>query len=689
MDPNKQAYRQEAYEILGDLEDGLIELEEHPEDTDTIGRVFRAMHTIKGSGAMFGFDDIAKFTHGIETVYSLVRENRLHVTSDMVSLTLKACDQIKAMLHASEGGEKADHGITSEISSEFEALAGSKPEKTEAAKEDQQPEDTRAEEKTYRIRFRPNRDIFDNGTNPILLLNELRGMGECSITAITGDLPDITEMDPEKCYCAWDIILSTDHDLNAIRDVFIFVEDLSEIDIAELDTQDTEKLGEILLSRGDVGRDDLYDALASQKKLGEVMVEKGTVKKPQIESALAEQTHIRKTDQKHHEKETMTSVRVPSERLDSLVNLVGELVILQEHLSQKTASIADQEVEALAEELERLTSRLRDNALGIRMLPIGTIFARFKRLVRDLSNEMGKEIVLETSGAQTELDKTVIENLGDPLTHLIRNCIDHGIEPPEERKAKGKNPAGTIALSAEHAGAHVLVKIMDDGKGLDTDAIMAKAVKQGIVSENASLGEQDIFRLIFAPGFSTAEKVTDVSGRGVGMDVVTKNIEKIGGKVELASKKDQGTTVTLKLPLTLAIINGFLVKIMEEFFIIPLSNVIECLELTEEDRSNHNRDIIGVRGEIMPYIQLRDVFSIQGKRPQIEYIVVVEVEGKRIGFVVDKIIGQRQIVIKNMGSMLKDTEGISGASIMGDGTVALILDTDKISAYTQKTQEIQ
>jgi len=698
MDAPKQVYREEAFELLSDLEDALIELEQQPGDLDTVNRIFRAMHTIKGSGAMFGFDEIATFTHTIETVYDLIREGKLSVDEDLISLTLRSCDQIKAMLSASEGEVQADDALTLEISSAFKRLIPAEPDDaaqnarcgiSEGGEEDI---DEKAEA-TFRIRFRPHRELFQNGTNPVPLLNELRSLGHARIICHLKDIPDLHEIDPEACYTSWDIILTTDKEDNAIRDVFIFVEHVSDIEITLIDDsngieeEEYKKIGEILFDRGDISLSDLENILGRQKKIGEMLVESGKARRSEVKSALVEQEQVRELRKKRVAAsvgEGASSIRVASHKLDSLVNLVGELVTVQARLSQLSAQRNDTDLTLVSEEVERLTAELRDNAMGMRMLPIGTIFAKFKRLVRDLSTELGKEVNFTTSGEETELDKTVIDKLGDPLVHLIRNSIDHGIESPDARKAAGKPAEGTIRLTAEHSGANVLISVSDDGAGLDTEAIRSRAIEKGLISPDAAMSEKDLFELILTPGFSTAKSISKVSGRGVGMDVVTSSIESFGGTVEIASVRGRGTTITLKLPLTLAIIDGLLVTISDEFFVIPLNAVVECIELSDEDRRHtHGRNLARVREEIVPYIPLREAFALGGGKPSIEQVVVTEVGERRIGFVVDKVVGQHQTVIKNMGKFLRHVDGVSGATIMGDGTVALILDINKITQQSE------
>jgi two-component system chemotaxis sensor kinase CheA len=402
-----------------------------------------------------------------------------------------------------------------------------------------------------------------------------------------------------------------------------------------------------------------------------------------VESALAEQQQVRDLREKRQSTDIASTIRVATEKLDSLVNLIGEMVTVQARLSQTVAAKGYSDLLTVAEDVERLTASLRDNTLSIRMLPIGTTFSRFTRLVRDLSTELGKEAELVTDGAETELDKTVIERLGDPLVHLIRNCIDHGIEAPGAREAIGKPRCGTVRLSAEHSGAHVLIRIQDDGAGLDTDAIRAKALERGLIRADAELSDSELHAFIFAPGFSTARSVTNVSGRGVGLEVVKKSIDALRGSVEIGSTKGAGTAITLKLPLTLAIIDGFLTRIGAEYFVFPLSLVAECVELPCEDRHKGDnrhlgRHLLNVRGEIVPYVRLREQFLIKAEPPPVEQVIITGMNGNRVGFVVDHVIGSHQTVIKNLGTFYRDVEGISGATILGDGTVAMILDVPKL-----------
>jgi len=700
-----QAFYEEANDLLPELESSLLELEEHPQDFELINRVFRALHTLKGSGSMFGFDSIAEFTHEVETVFDLLRNGDLEVCKELLDLTFAAKDQIECMLHSPDTADVEEIQRIVGQMRRFLPSQGPAPAGTSAPEKDmacglQEMEKVAGECIIYRIRFKPARHIFATGTNPLHLLDELRELGECYVLAHVDSIPQLDELDPEQCSIWWDIILSTCHGENAIQDVFIFVEDEAELLIqvidegGEIEGDDPvyKRLGEILLERGDVREEELNAVLREKKPIGKMLADTGVVSEQAVQAALAEQTAVREARTKRKEQDTVSSLRVPAAKLDQLVDLVGELVIAQARLSQLADERSDQDLSGIAEEIERLSDELRDGTLGIRMLPIGSTFSRFQRVVRDLTSEMGKEIELVTDGAETELDKTVIERLNDPLMHLLRNSIDHGIEPPEKREQAGKPRQGTVTLSARHSGGSVLISIEDDGKGLDPEALRAKAIEKGVVAESAALSDKELFQLIFAPGFSTATEVTDVSGRGVGMDVVKSNIEALRGSIEVESRKGEGTLVTVKLPLTLAIIDGLQVRIQQEYYIIPLPAVSECVELTAQDKAQAKGGrFIPLREQLVPYIRLQDWFAIQGEPPSIEQVVIVSADDNPVGLVVDEVIGQQQTVIKNLGRMYRNVQGISGATIKGDGSMALIIDVEPLlrEVQAQESQRVQ
>lgn len=684
IDAHKQAFKEEATELLSELELTLLSLEHNPDDGELIAKVFRALHTIKGSAGMFGFDDITMFTHDIESAYDLIRNGAIKITKEIIDLTLTARDLISVMLTHSEEGGDIDEEKTKETILAFKALTGSAVKEFSAANEAQQAakraEKPAAEEnaKLYHILFKSFPEIFVTGTNPVLLLDELRELGSAVVISSHANIPGLDELDPEKCYLSWDIILKTTKGTDSIKDVFIFVDDQCEITIDNIDSlikiedlDDLLELEKIIYENIHAGNLNVADILKNLKSA-----------ETQGQAAVTVKSETKKAKQGadlHAEPDAASSIRVSADKLDELVNLVGELVIVQARLSQMALKSNEANMVSLSEEVERITWSLRDSALNIRMLPIGSTFSKFKRLVRDLSRDLKKEVELTTSGAETELDKTVIEKLNDPLIHIIRNSIDHGIELPDERERKGKSRTGRVHLSASQSGGSVLIRISDDGAGMDKEAIKAKALKMGLIAENSELKDKEIYELIFSPGFSTAQKVTNVSGRGVGMDVVIKAIDGLRGTVEVESNKGEGSTIILKIPLTLAIIDGLLVQLEDEFYVIPLSSVEECIELTREDIAKvHGRHVVNIRDEIVPYINLRERFSIPGNCPEIEQVVVVGIKGNRFGFVVDKVIGQHQTVLKSLGKIYKNVEGVSGATILGDGTVALILDVFKL-----------
>ena len=694
----KKTYRQEAFERLVDLETALLELEETPDDENLIDQTFRSLHTIKGSGAMFGFNAIAAFTHEVETAYDLVRSGRMPVSKALISLSLSAKDLITEMLNSRDDNSSVDPERAAQIISGLKRLIPADADTKKSPKEDHQNREDEASVSgtgpmvTYRIRFQPAPDIFSFGTNPLLMFKELEDLGECHVVSHNNAIPLLTDYAPERCYVFWDIILTTDKDLSAIEDVFIFVSDDSRVSICVIDEEDVadapddyKKIGEILVERGDLSIDEIERLTEGKKRIGELLTEAGMVTPDVVESALVEQAHIKKIRQQRMEKENRATLRVDAQKLDILVDLVGELVTVQARLNQEAPLSQNSNIVAIAEEVERLVSELRDNTMSIRMRPIGTAFNRFKRLVRDLSNTLGKQIVLATEGGETELDKTVLERLNDPLVHIIRNSIDHGIEMPEARTQAGKPRKGTIHLSAGHVGANVVIRITDDGAGLDAEAIHQTAIARGLVEPNSDMTEKETFDLLFIPGFSTAACVSDVSGRGVGMDVVKKNIEALRGNIDISSRKGEGTTISLELPLTLAIIDGFMVAIGDEHYVFPLTDVEECVEISGREMGDvHRRNIMNIRGAAVPYRNLRELFGINGTSGESERVVVVKSGGQKIGFGVDRVIGHHQTVIKSLGRMYQNISGLSGATILGDGTVAVILDVPQMISEAEK-----
>jgi two-component system chemotaxis sensor kinase CheA len=647
-----ETFLQEAEELLSEIEEGALLLGGEEGTDETINQLFRAFHTIKGSGAMFGFDVVAEFTHHIENLLDSIREGVVPVSPNLADLVLKAKDHIKVLLGSEEPRALQASSETLICAIEEFAHSGRQEDqrntisvldRTEHGKGNTEP--------TWQISFRPDPALLTCGGSPVALLKELQKLGSCEIIVHTEEVPLLDEIRPDLCYFWWTITLRGSCDENAIRDVFIFVEEDSKLEITLLENQSPKEPGE----PQPLNRSESVD-----------LVNSGTAAVAAPQRALVKES----------------TVRVPANRLDRLVDLVGELVMNQSRLAQAAAQRGAPEFVNPVQELERLVAELRDNVLGIRMLPIGTLFGRFQRLVHDLSAELGKEVELVTEGAETELDKSILDQLGEPLVHCLRNCLDHGIEPPEERLEKGKPRCGTVRLSAVHTGSDVVVSIRDDGRGINRAAVRAKAIEKKLIAPDASLSDKEILNLILLPGFSTAKQLTSVSGRGVGMDAVKREIDALRGSLSLASEEDKGTRLSITLPLTLAIIEGLLVQIGCDQFIVPMAAVTENVELLRVERTGKNRrNVIAVRGELIPYIDLRQTFHIEGDAPEIEKVVIVRHEDQRVGLVVDRVLGTHQTVIQSLGKFLRNINVVSGATIMGDGRVALIMDIAAVVRY--------
>jgi two-component system chemotaxis sensor kinase CheA len=640
----KQSFREEARDVLVDLEAALLELNENRANGELVGRVFRGLHTIKGSGSMFGFEDLAAFTHNLETAFDEVRNGRLQIGSELIDLTLSALDQIRAMLEEREGPE--DAAARAEILVNVRKLTGvaeSVPKTSAGSSVQTTPIGVAVRQ--WAIRFAPGPDLLLTGADPLLLFAELRQLGGLAVKASLEMVPPLAEVDPERCYVSWEMVLAAPVDSNAIHDVFIFVEDGCDLVI------------EPAANSEDDARTARDAAAAGLKEPRAGVSGRRTYDKP----------------------DNASSLRVPAAKLDQFVDLVGELVTVQARLAELATRNDDPEVGSVSEELERLTSALRENSMNIRMTPIRGTFEKFRRLVHDLARDLGKDVELTMEGADTELDKTVIEQLGDPLMHLIRNSMDHGIEPRELRLARGKRATAKLHLSARHSGATVLVAVSDDGGGINAEAVRRRAIDKGLVAAGAQLTEAETFALLFQPGFSTAAQVTDVSGRGVGMDVVRQRVESLRGTIDVASRPELGTSVTLRLPLTLAIIDGLLLAVDDACFVLPLACTLECIELSSADIKRANeKHMADVRGEIVPYVRLREHFDIRQKKPELEQIMVVETAEGRFGIVVDRVLGNCQTVIKSLGRAYRHVQAVSGATILGNGTVALILDPERL-----------
>jgi two-component system chemotaxis sensor kinase CheA len=707
MDQAVSTYRDEALELLAELEKAVLDLEADPGNRDRVGACFRAMHTIKGGGAMFGFEEISHFTHEIETAFDLVRSGAMAVTPQLLNATLMAGDHIKSLLGVPDGpppeellarsGEllavfrqllaEAGHAAPGGASSPAAASPAPPAPAAEAGGGDACDLPDAGPPMIYWIHFAPDAKLLANGTEPLGLFEELAGLGAYRALAHAGAVTPLDEpgYDPERLHADYDILLMTCRGENALRDVFLFVEDSCRLAVTPL-------------AQGRLRGADLEEFLAFFRDAppGEDQTVAASRLRALVEAKLRQVEEIRAASRakeqvarpKQEAAPASASLRVDSAKLDSLVNMVGELVILQSRLRQAVkggdmAAAAD-----VDEDLERLTDAMRDSALELRMLPIGTVFSVFLRLVRDLSAALGKEATFVAEGAETELDKTVIDRLKDPLIHIIRNSLDHGVEPPEERRKAGKAPAGRIVLSAGHSGGNVVIRIRDDGRGIDPERIRKKAVERGLLAPDADVSEKELLALLFEPGFSTAEKVSDVSGRGVGMDVVKKNIEAMRGTVDLENDPGKGTTTVITLPLTLAIIDGFNVGVGDESYIVPLANLRGFQErfITGQVRQVESIDRMG---RLIPMISLRRLFGVPGEQPEYERVVIVEADGELTGIAVDVVVGRQQAVIKSLDETYRHLKWIAGTTINGDGSISLILDVPRLLRMAREHYERQ
>lgn len=663
LDP-AETFRQEAAELLETLETVLLDLGQRPDDGDLVDAAFRALHTIKGSGAMFGFDRVAAFTHDFETAFDLIRKGRIAADRDIVTVSLSAKDYIRTLI---EAPDSTDAIIGEAIVAELHRLVsglGAVP-----AAEAAPSAATAAPEAGWLIEIAFAPDVLRNGTNPLGLLDELRDLGPCLVTADLDHVPDLAALDPEGCFIRWSVALNAPCPREAVEDVFMFVRDEMTLAITPL------RAG---ASQG-AATETAAIAIAQEAP---APVAAGPTPAAPDKAAAEKIEYNRRADDK------TSTVRVQAERLDELMDRVGELVIAQARLSQLAHVSDDLSIKAIAEEIERLASGLRDTTMGVRMVPMSTLFGRFRRLVHDLSRDLAKPVEFVTVGEETEMDKTMIERLADPLVHLIRNAIDHGIEDPERRAAAGKPATGRIELSARYVGAQALVSVQDDGGGLDTTRIRAKAEEQGLLQPGASLSDHEIHQLLFHPGFSTARSISALSGRGVGMDVVKRTIEAMRGSIDLTTIPGRGSCVTLRLPLTLAIIDGLLIRVGEGRYIIPLSAVEECLELTPaDDARSRGRSFLSVRGELVPFLRLREQFGVEGEPDLHPKVIIISTGETRVGLVVDQIIGSHQTVIKSLSKLHADVTMFSGATILGDGTAALILDVIQLVGLGQSRAE--
>jgi two-component system chemotaxis sensor kinase CheA len=661
----------EARDLLVELEAALLELETAPEDADSVSRAFRAMHTLKGSGSMAGLDDLAAFTHELESAFDRVRNGQLRITPELITVALRSADHLGREVEGLDTDETLrarEIALLDQLAAVLATQDGATtPAEAPGRPASEPPVEAEPEVQTFRLRWRPDGQLHPLGLDPVALLDEVTFLGESRTEAAWSLPPRVADLDPTCLGVEWTVEVSTPNGRDALADIFIFVPDEAAPTIEEVGAP----------SPMDSAVEGLA-LVAAPSDSPAPAVSPGTPS----EAAAA----VRTADSA--KQKTVASVRVPAPKLDRLFDLVGELVIAQARLNQLAGESTNDMLVGLSEELAHLTNDLRDSAMEIRMLPVGSTFGRFRRLVRDLAQQLGKDVELVTSGDDVELDKNVIDRLNDPLIHLIRNGIDHGIESREQRIAAGKPARGRVSLRAEHVSGNVVIEIADDGKGLDLDHIYAKAVDRGLIPEGARPSDRELREIIFAAGLSTADSVTDVSGRGVGMDVVRSAISDLRGRIEVDSTPGKGSCFRVTLPLTLAIIEGLLLELDESKYVVPLAIVEECLEIrSDRDRTSADRGIIDVRGELVPYLRLRSWFGADSPRPDVEQVVVVNLRDERFGFVVDQVIGQHQTVVKGLGRMFGDIRELSGATILGDGTVALILDVNLLVEHLRTLTE--
>ncbi|TXI22063.1 MAG: chemotaxis protein CheA [Roseateles sp.] len=698
LDQALHTFIAESRELLDDMEAALLRLSDADaeETSAALNAVFRAAHTIKGSAGLFGLDHVVAFTHVAESALDEIRAGRLAIDASWVTLLLSCCDHMRALIHAIDAGHtEPDPALEAEGLPLLDALRARMlacpvtPAAADVAASSS--DEASAEAGCWHISIRFGEGVLRNGMDPIAFIRYLRTLGRIvKLVTLPDALPAVDAMDPECCYLGFEIAFETTADKATIEGVFEFVLDDCTLRILPPATrvedfaalirglpEEPFRLGEILARCGSVTPHEIRLALEAQERhrdtdqsappqpLGAILVEQGGVQPAVVEAALAKQRKVRDSATREHQ-----SVRVDSDKLDRLIDLVGELIIAQAGASLAARRTADPDLHEAHSTLADLVHEVRDSALQLRMVKIGATFSRFQRVVHDVARELGKQIDLAISGEDTELDKTVVEKIGDPLTHLVRNAMDHGIETAELRAQRGKPARGCIRLNALHDAGNVVIEVSDDGGGLDRERILAKGVERGLVEPGRVMSDTEVFNLIFEPGFSTAEKVTNLSGRGVGMDVVKSNITALRGQVSVASQAGQGTTVTVRLPLTLAIIDGFQVCVNQSVFVVPLEAVEECVEYAADDQ----HDYIELRGGVLPLIRLRQLFDLGGQPGARQNIVVIRQGRDKLGLVVDTLLGEAQTVIKPLSRVFAQVKGVSGSSIRGNGDVALILD---------------
>lgn len=692
MEQFKATYIEESLEGLDNMESNLLNLEPGSRDEDAINTIFRAAHSIKGGGATFGFANISEFTHVVETLLDQIRNGQREITQQAIDLFLQSVDCLREMLAVEKDGGQSDESRTAELKTQLDALLAIE-QTAQSASGDEQAETLSTvcpQSSEWKISFKPYPNMLATGNDVVRMFRELAELGELQTVANFTDLPALIDLGVEDCCLAWEVTLKAQCSLEDIKEIFVWVEDECELEIIATQIQEIEPSNAI------------NDKTPGPKQAGQKPASQPTqtsvgqntfASVPNATATAGGNTTPEKQGKSTSERRASaesSSIRVDIEKIDSLINMVGELVITQSMLSQLGEEFDVERLEKLRDglgQLERNTRELQESVMRIRMIPISFAFNRFPRMIHDLCNKFGKKVQLKLSGESTELDKTVMEKIGDPLVHLVRNAMDHGIEVPEKRAAAGKPETGTVHLNAFHQGGNIVIEISDDGSGIDADKILKKAVERGLVEEGVELPQAKIHDLLFQPGFSTADQITDVSGRGVGMDVVRKNIQALGGTIEVESTLGKGSKFTVRLPLTLAILDGQLVRVGDHTYIIPLVSIVESLQVHKKNVNAiaGKAELYKLRDEYIPVIRLYEAFNIEPDTKALEdgLLVVVEGDGQKAGLLVDDLLAQQQVVIKSLETNFRRVDGLSGATILGDGTVALILDVAGVIRVSQ------
>ncbi len=718
----KETFITEASELSEDMESKLMNLDIENPDKEDINAIFRCAHSIKGGAGSFGFDRLVKFTHILEFLLDSVRNDEISLSEDIIDALLKSVDVLKTFISAAQNNDEAPENFEDDLLARLKNLSEKNSNQTkEITKISEEKPVIKSEEAPdfyqYKIKFRPFRELFESGNEPLFIIRELtKNAINYSVNCSTENIPSLTSLTPLNCYFTWEIFLQTQDNLAKVKEAFEFVEDECELEIVEekpkLAENNSEKSSSVESDDGSWGLFEEYSEEA--KKQREIVDSSGAwglfddeviapTQNQNTNSVSAPKQNLPQAPKANKnesgdssQQPAVNSIRVDIHKIDRMVNMVGELVITQAMIMQKLKDVPPQYLEKLIQgvnELSRHTRELQEAVMSVRMQPVKSVFSRMPRLVRDLAKKLNKQARIEMKGEGTEIDKTVIELLSDPLTHMIRNSVDHGIEIPEERLKAGKAEEGVVYLSAESAGGRIVIEISDDGKGINRERVLKKAIEKGIVSADANLSPEEIDALIFHAGFSTAEKVTDVSGRGVGMDVVRKNIKDLGGDINMFNNPGYGTRFQISLPLTLAILDGMVVRVGSEKYILPISNIMETMQVSRDKlmQVKNNEEVINVRGEFIPIIYLQRIFHINNSNVNSlkPLIVLVESGRDKFGLVVDELLGQQQVVIKNLEENSDKVEGISGATILGDGNVSLILDVAQIFKMKNKENNLR